>query len=103
MSRIFWYRRCLSTFFGLFFALRTVWEMKQRHIVDMAVDRGAFIDQSQSLNIHMDTPSFQKLTSLHFYAWSKVSCWLLPVVSVKDCQAVAACSFIATVTYNTCW
>jgi len=33
---------------------------------------GAFIDQSQSLNIHMDTPSFQKLTSLHFYAWSKV-------------------------------
>lgn len=38
----------------------------------MAVDRGCYIDQSQSLNIHMDQPNFGKLTSLHFYAWSKV-------------------------------
>lgn len=50
---------------------RTVWELKQRSIVDMAVDRGAFIDQSQSLNIHMDAPTFGKLTSLHFYTWTK--------------------------------
>jgi len=50
---------------------RTVWEIKQRAIVDMAADRGAFIDQSQSLNIHMDQPNFGKLTSLHFYTWSK--------------------------------
>ncbi|BBN00646.1 ribonucleoside-diphosphate reductase alpha chain [Marchantia polymorpha subsp. ruderalis] len=50
---------------------RTVWEIKQRSLVDMAADRGAFIDQSQSLNIHMDQPNFGKLTSLHFYTWSK--------------------------------
>lgn len=51
---------------------RTVWEIKQRTLVDMAVDRGCYIDQSQSLNIHMDQPNFGKLTSLHFHAWSKV-------------------------------
>ncbi|CAL9233392.1 unnamed protein product [Arabidopsis halleri] len=50
---------------------RTVWEIKQRTVVDMAVDRGCYIDQSQSLNIHMDKPNFAKLTSLHFYAWTK--------------------------------
>ncbi|KAJ6916765.1 hypothetical protein NC652_019244 [Populus alba x Populus x berolinensis] len=50
---------------------KTVWEIKQKTLVDMAVDRGCFIDQSQSLNIHMDQPNFGKLTSLHFYAWSK--------------------------------
>ena len=50
---------------------RTVWEIKQRTLVDMAADRGYYIDQSQSLNIHMDQPNFGKLTSLHFYAWSK--------------------------------
>ncbi len=46
-----------------------MWEIKQRVIVDMAADRGAFIDQSQSLNVHMPDPNFGKLTSLHFYAW----------------------------------
>lgn len=51
-----------------------MWEVKQRTIVDMAIDRGCYIDQSQSLNIHMDQPNFGKLTSLHFYAWSKVEC-----------------------------
>ncbi|KAI5057519.1 hypothetical protein GOP47_0027534 [Adiantum capillus-veneris] len=50
---------------------KTVWEIKQRTIVDMAADRGCYIDQSQSLNIHMDQPNFGKLTSLHFYTWSK--------------------------------
>lgn len=50
---------------------KTVWEIKQKILVDMAVDRGCYIDQSQSLNIHMDKPNFGKLTSLHFYAWSK--------------------------------
>ncbi|CAI9766970.1 unnamed protein product [Fraxinus pennsylvanica] len=52
---------------------KTVWEIKQRVLVDMAVDRRCFIDQSQSLNIHMDQPNFGKLTSLHFHAWSRVS------------------------------
>ena len=46
-----------------------MWEIKQRVLVDMAADRGAFIDQSQSFNVHMSDPNFGKLTSLHFYAW----------------------------------
>ncbi|CAN4114220.1 unnamed protein product [Withania somnifera] len=50
---------------------KTVWEIKQRTLVDMAVDRGCYIDQSQSLNVHMDQPNFGKLTSLHFHAWSR--------------------------------
>jgi len=48
---------------------KTVWEIKQRVLVDMAADRGAFIDQSQSFNVHMTDVNFGKLTSLHFYAW----------------------------------
>ncbi|EAN31273.1 Ribonucleoside-diphosphate reductase large subunit [Theileria parva strain Muguga] len=50
---------------------KTVWEIKQKHIIDMAADRGIFIDQSQSLNIHMEQPTFSKLTSMHFYGWKK--------------------------------
>ena len=48
---------------------KTVWEIKQRHLVQMAADRGAFIDQSQSFNVHIADPNFGKLTSLHFTAW----------------------------------
>lgn len=51
---------------------KTVWEVSQRVIIDMAADRGAFIDQSQSLNLHIAEPSFAKLTSMHFYGWKKV-------------------------------
>ncbi|PNW74518.1 hypothetical protein CHLRE_12g492950v5 [Chlamydomonas reinhardtii] len=50
---------------------KTVWEIKQRTLVDMAADRGAYIDQSQSFNVFMPDPNFGKLTSLHFYAWRK--------------------------------
>ena len=50
---------------------KTVWEIKQRNIIDMAADRGAFICQSQSLNLFMDKPSVSKLTSMHFYGWRK--------------------------------
>jgi len=50
---------------------KTVWEIKQRTLIDMAADRGAFIDQSQSFNVHMSDPNFGKMTSLHFYAWKK--------------------------------
>lgn len=50
---------------------KTVWELSQRVIIDMAADRGAFIDQSQSLNIHMAEANFGKLTSMHFYGWKK--------------------------------
>ena len=48
---------------------KTVWEIKQRVLVDMAADRGAYIDQSQSFNVHISDPNFGKLTSLHFHAW----------------------------------
>mmetsp|Transcript_25699 Transcript_25699/g.37899 ORF Transcript_25699/g.37899 Transcript_25699/m.37899 type:complete len:803 (-) Transcript_25699:135-2543(-) len=50
---------------------RTVWEIPQKAILDMSADRGAFIDQSQSLNVHIAEPSGSKLTSMHFYAWKK--------------------------------
>lgn len=48
---------------------KTAWEIKQKTIVDMAADRGAYICQSQSLNVFMQDPNFGKLTSMHFYAW----------------------------------
>ncbi len=50
---------------------KTVWEIKQRKVLDMAADRGAFIDQSQSLNLHVTDPNFAKLTSMHFHAWRR--------------------------------
>jgi ribonucleoside-diphosphate reductase alpha chain len=50
---------------------KTVWEIKQRTVIDMAADRGAYICQSQSLNLFIDQPNFGKLTSMHFYAWKK--------------------------------
>jgi len=49
---------------------KTVWEIKQRSVLDMAADRGAYIDQSQSLNIHMIDATTAKLSSMHFHAWS---------------------------------
>ena len=50
---------------------RTAWEMKQRHLIDMAADRGAYIDQSQSLNLFVKEPTFTQLSSMHFYSWKK--------------------------------
>lgn len=50
---------------------KTVWEISQKTLIDMAADRGAFIDQSQSFNVHIQNPNFGKLTSMHFYAWKK--------------------------------
>merc|ERR1711991_1272713 len=48
---------------------KTVWEIKQRAVLDMAADRGAYIDQSQSLNIHMVDATTAKSSSMHFHAW----------------------------------
>ncbi len=48
---------------------KTAWEISQKTILDMAADRGAYIDQSQSLNIFMENANFAKLTSMHFYGW----------------------------------
>ena len=50
---------------------KTVWEIKQRNLIDMAADRGAYICQSQSLNLFVDNPTTSKLTSMHFYGWKK--------------------------------
>ena len=50
---------------------RTAWEIPQKSIIDMAADRGAYIDQSQSLNIFMENPTMAKLSSMHMYGWKK--------------------------------
>lgn len=50
---------------------KIVWEIPMKHIIDMAADRGPFICQSQSLNLWMEEPVYNKLTSMHFYAWEK--------------------------------
>jgi ribonucleotide reductase alpha subunit len=50
---------------------KTVWEISQKIILDMAADRGAYICQSQSMNIHIADPNTSKLTSMHFYAWKR--------------------------------
>ena len=50
---------------------RTVWEIPQKSLIDMAADRGIFIDQSQSLNIFMENPTLAKLSSMHMYGWKK--------------------------------
>jgi ribonucleotide reductase alpha subunit len=50
---------------------RTVWEIPQKSIIDMSADRGAYIDQSQSLNIFIENPSLAKLSSMHLYGWKK--------------------------------
>ena len=50
---------------------KTVWEIPMRHLIDMAADRGAFICQSQSLNLWQEDPTYYSLTSMHFYAWQR--------------------------------
>ena len=50
---------------------RTVWELPMKTLIDMAADRGAYICQSQSLNLWLEDPNYKTLTSMHFYAWSK--------------------------------
>ena len=50
---------------------KTTWEIKQKNVIDMAADRGAYIDQSQSMNIHMIDANPAKVTSMHFYGWRK--------------------------------
>ena len=56
---------------GIKDVFKTVWEISQRSILDMAADRGAYICQSQSLNVHIAEPTTAKLTSMHFYAWKQ--------------------------------
>ena len=81
---------------------KTTWELKQRILIDMAAARGAFICQSQSLNLFVADPNYAKLTSMHFYAWKKglkTGCYYLrtkaPVAAQKftvDPRLMAAIS-----------
>ena len=48
---------------------KTVWEIPQKRILDLAAGRGPYIDQSQSMNLHLEQPSYKKMCSMHFYAW----------------------------------
>jgi ribonucleotide reductase alpha subunit len=50
---------------------RTIWEISQRELIDMAADRAPFIDQSQSMNIYMSEPTLSKISSSHFHSWGK--------------------------------
>jgi len=50
---------------------KTVWEISQKCIIDMAADRGAFVDQSQSMNLFLESPTMSKISSMHMYAWQK--------------------------------
>lgn len=50
---------------------KTVWEISQKKVIDLSADRGAFICQSQSLNVHLSAPTLGQLTSMHFYGWKK--------------------------------
>lgn len=50
---------------------KTVWEISQKKVIDLSADRGAFICQSQSLNVHLQSPTLGQLTSMHFYGWKK--------------------------------
>jgi ribonucleotide reductase alpha subunit len=81
---------------------KTTYELKQKVLIDMAVGRGAFVDQSQSLNLFAADPNYAKLTSMHFYAWKsglKTGCYYLrtkaPVMAQKftvDPRLLAAVS-----------
>jgi|UniRef100_A0A6C0BFJ9 ribonucleoside-diphosphate reductase alpha chain len=50
---------------------KTVWEIRQKHVIDHSAARGIYVCQSQSMNLYMEDPDFKKLTSMHFYAWGK--------------------------------
>ena len=50
---------------------KTVWELKQRHIIDMAKDRGKYICQSQSMNLFLESPDISTMSSMHFYSWKQ--------------------------------
>ena len=50
---------------------KTVWEIPMRTLIDMAAERGVYVDQSQSLNLWLEEPTYNSLTSMHFYSWSK--------------------------------
>ncbi len=73
---------------------RTVWEVPMRSLIDMAAERGAFIDQSQSLNLFLESPNIGKLSSMYMYAWKKglkTTYYLALPPSLKDRQSHRTC------------
>lgn len=70
---------------------KTVWEISQKTVLKMAADRGAYIDQSQSLNIHIAEPNYGKLTSMHFFGWKQVSWGRLGQNVLEEWQQGATC------------
>jgi ribonucleoside-diphosphate reductase alpha chain len=79
---------------------RTAWEIPMRSLIDMAADRGAFIDQSQSLNLFMESPNIGKLSSMYMYAWQKglkTSYYLRSRPATKIAQVTAAEPNVAVV------
>jgi ribonucleotide reductase alpha subunit len=50
---------------------KIVWEIPMKHLIDMSADRGAFVCQSQSLNLWQEDPTYNSLTSMHFYSWKR--------------------------------
>ena len=74
---------------------KTVWEIQAKCLIDLAADRGRFIDQSQSLNVHMTDVTFSKLTSMHFYAWKsglKTGMYYLRTQAAADALQYTVCS-----------
>lgn len=78
---------------------KTVWEMSQKSLIDMAADRGAYICQSQSLNLYSVDPTFRRLSSMHFYAWKKglkTGQYYLRTRPVADAQQVTIAPSVST-------
>lgn len=78
---------------------RTVWEISQKVVIDMAVDRGVFVCQSQSMNIHMANPTLDQIASLHLYAWKrglKTGMYYLRTKAAKDSVKVTVQEQLAT-------
>jgi ribonucleoside-diphosphate reductase alpha subunit len=74
---------------------KTVWEIQPRCLIELAADRGRFIDQSQSLNVHMTDVTFAKLTSMHFYAWKsglKTGMYYLRTQAAADALQYTVCT-----------
>lgn len=81
---------------------KTVWEISQKKILEMAADRGAYIDQSQSLNIHIQNPTMGKLTSMHFYGWKlglKTGMYYLRTQAAAAAIVSFAISFVLSLGY----
>lgn len=64
---------------------KTVWEISQKKVINLAIGRAAYIDQSQSLNVHISDPSFSKISSMHFYAWKMGLKTGKEIINFKEC------------------